>query len=575
MRFRLLIVLSSILTIPSGFSLDNNWWSYGRDYSNQRLADVPDLTPSTAPALTPIWTVHTGVKATFQASPIVIDGRMIVSLPMSGVLALDAKTGQELWRYQHTLRWKSICCGPANRGVAVSAGRVFIGTVDGRLLALDLKSGRVLWDTSVAEATESTEDATKLNAEDPLRQVEKTGSTGIGVGMAPIAANGLVFVAVNGVGYGLHPDKGLSVVGISDTVSQSGFMAAYDEQTGKLRWKWNVTQAAWEGPFKNSSGDGVPMYRDIPQEKKRVPLFKDAWRQGGGSIYASPAYDPVRHLLIFGTGNPSPQMADDSRPGDNLYTSSLVALDARTGQMVWAYQQIPHDRWGYDVASPPVLMDLSWQGQTVPAVASASKLGWVYLHDRRTGALLFKTDPFVPQFNLFQNPSVGDGVLIAPGIAGGANWSPGAYHANTGLLLIPGIHLPTRYTLHQETAPDGKAYSYVSTQDSSNRAGTLTALDLNHRGAMAWQIISPEPWIGGVAVTESGVVFTGSGQQHFTAYHLKTGDKLWEVALDAGVNAPPVVWSEDGEARVAVVAGGNALFGTKAGDTISVFGLKH
>jgi glucose dehydrogenase len=575
MTFRSALALAACLVLPSLHAETTEWASYGQDYSNQRQADVSDLTPESVQGLQPIWTVHTGVKATFQASPIIVQDRMVVSLPMSGVLVLNAHTGEEIWRYKHTLRWKSICCGPANRGVAVSHGRVFIGTVDGRLLALSLETGQVLWDSAVAEATASTEKSDRLNADDPLRQVDKVGSTGIGIGMAPIAHDGLVYVAVNGVGYGLHPDQGLAVVGISDTESQSGFVAAYDEITGVERWRWKITDPHWEGTFKNSSGDGVPMHRNIAQEKKDLKRFPLAWQQGGGSIYASPALDPERHLLFVGTGNPSPQMADDSRPGDNLYTSSLVALDSRTGKKVWAFQQIPHDRWGYDVASPPILMTLKMGKKTIPAVASASKLGWVYVHDRVTGKLLFKSDPFVPQRNLFQNPRAGDGVMIAPGIAGGANWSPGAYSDSTGLMLVPGIHLPTKYILHQEKNSEGKPYSYVSTQDSTERGGTLTALNLNARGKKVWQVKSREPWIGGVAVTSSGVVFSGSGEQHFSAFDLKTGEKRWDVALDAGVNAPPVIWSDQGEARVAVVVGGNSLFATKVGDTIAVFGLRH
>ena len=176
-------------------------------------------------------------------------------------------------------------------------------------------------------------------------------------------------------------------------------------------------------------------------------------------------------------------MADASRPGDNLYTSSLVALDLRTGKMVWHYQQVPHDRWGYDVASSPVLLEVMQGGKRIPAVAQASKTGWVFVHDRRDGTLLFRSDAFVPQRNLFTPPQPGEGVVIAPGIAGGANWSPSAYDAKRQLFFVGALHLPTRYIAHEVRGPDSSVTQYASTQNTDEAWGTLTALDLAHRGS--------------------------------------------------------------------------------------------
>jgi len=566
-------LLISGLALASHEPSSQDWGLHGHSYNNQRFSPLTQINTHNVDSLVPAWTYHSGVNATFQTTPIVQKGVMYVSLPMSGVAAVNAETGEEKWKYKHVSRWKSICCGPANRGVAVDHDRVFIGTVDGRLVALDAKTGQPLWDVPVAEQTGSTESTQSLSANDPLSKVEKTGSTGVGISMAPIVYHDKVFVAVNGVGYGLHPDQGLAVVGVSNTQSQSGFMAAYDAKTGKRLWKWDVTGPGWEGAFKNSSGDGVPMHRDIENEKAAFANFSDAWRYGGGSIYASPAIDKGRGLLIFGTGNPSPQMADDTRPGDNLHTSSLVALNLKTGKLVWAYQQIPHDRWGYDVATPPVLMTLKLKGHAIPAVASASKLGWVYVHDRRNGKFLFKSEAFVPQSNLFAVPSGGEGVVIAPGIAGGSNWSPTAFDRKHGLLIVPALHLPTRYIAHEEKDAQGKSFSYVSTQDGDEKGGTLTAIDLAHGGSIRWQEKTAEPMIGGVLATAGGIVFTGSGQQHFSAYNAVNGTKLWDVTLDAGVNAPPITWKQGKKQMVAVAVGGNALFGLKTGDTVAAFAL--
>lgn len=571
----LMMVLSAALVF-SGFAgahdHPEDWANHGHSYGNQRYSPLNEINLHNVDQLIPAWTYHSGVNATFQATPIVIKGVMYVSLPFSGVAAIDAKTGEEKWKYKHISRWKSICCGPANRGVAVSQDKVFIGTVDGRLVALDTKTGSPVWDVSVAEQSSSTESASNLSEDDPLSKAAATGSTGIGISMAPIVYHDKVFVAVNGVGYGLHPDQGLAVVGMTTTRSQSGFMAAYDSKTGKRLWKWDVTGPGWEGKFKNSTGDGVPMHRDIAGEKMALSEFSDAWRYGGGSIYASPAIDRERGLLIFGTGNPSPQMADDTRPGDNLYTSSLVALNLKTGKLIWAYQQIPHDRWGYDVATPPVLMSLKIKGRTIPAVASPSKLGWVYVHDRRNGKLLFKSEAFVPQNNLLAEPTSGDGVVIAPGIAGGSNWSPAAYDPKNGLIFVPALHLPTRYISHKETK-NGKVFNYVSTQDGEEKGGTLTALDLRHGGSIRWQEKTSEPMIGGVLATAGGVIFSGSGQHHFSAYDSLYGNKLWDVELEAGVNAPPVTWKQGNQQMVAVAVGGNSLFSLKTGDAIEAFVL--
>ena len=567
-----LSTLSLLAGSASAGGTDVDWAQHGEGYENQRFASLTQIRPGNVARLAPRWTYHTGVMATFQATPIVRDKVMYVSLPFSGVVALDAATGKEIWKYKHQSRWKTLCCGPTNRGVAVDDGKVYIGTVDGRLLALDARSGQPVWDTSVAEQSGNTESSTDLNKDDPLGKVAPSGSTGIGIAMAPIVFDGRVFVAVNGVGYGLHPDQGLAVVGVSATQSQSGFMAAYDARTGALLWKWDVTGPGWEGAFRNSTGDGVAMHREIAAEKAQLASYQDAWKYGGGSIYESPAIDRARHLLIFGTGNPSPQMADSTRPGDNLHSSSLVALDLRDGKLIWAYQQVPHDRWGYDVANPPTLFDLTWKGKVIPAVAEASKMGWVYVHDRRNGKFLFKSEPFVPQRNLLQ-PPVKEGIVIAPGIAGGANWSPNAFDRSTGLLFVDALHLPTRYVLHEETDAQGKPFTYVSTQNIEEQAGTLTAIDLRHGGKIRWQEKTDEPLIGGVLATDGGLVFTGVGHQHFAAFDARKGNKLWDVELDAGVNAPPISWQTDGEQFVAVAAGGNSLFGFKTGDTIAAFAL--
>jgi PQQ-dependent dehydrogenase (methanol/ethanol family) len=550
-----------------------DWPLHGYDLQGTRYSTLRQIDTSTVKDLAPAWTWHSGVTATFQATPIVLDTVMYVSLPFSGVAALDARDGRELWRYRHEPRTDKLCCGPANRGVAVAGDKVYIGTTDGRLLALDRKTGKVVWDVTVAEYGGTTEATSQLAESDPLARVAATGSTGVGISAAPLVYDGKVFVGIAGVGYGLHPDQGLAVVGLSGQYGRPGLLAAFNAATGRPVWHFDVTGEHWEGEFRASTPDGVNLHRDVAAERKAVAAHADAWRYGGGSIYSTPVVDAERNLLILGTGNPSPQMADASRPGDNLYTSSIVALDIRTGKLVWHYQQVPHDRWGYDAASPPTLIDLGDRDRRMPAVAQAGKTGWVYVLDRRSGRLLFKSEPFVPQRNLFAPPRPGDGVIVAPGIAGGANWSPSAYDPVRRLFFVAALHLPTRYLAHEVRRPDGSVLQYASTQDTRESWGMLSAVDLATQGKIRWQVKTDEPLVGGVLATAGGLVFAGAGKGRFGAFASGTGKRLWSWQGQAGVNAPPITYAVNGRQYVAVAVGGNALFGFKQGDALAVFAL--
>jgi alcohol dehydrogenase (cytochrome c) len=573
MRCLLLLSLLGLVRQPAAAQQDAGWPLHGYDLAGARFSPLAAIDTGNVARLVPRWTYHSGVTATFQATPIVVGGIMYVSLPFSGVAALDAATGRERWRYTHVSRSDKPCCGPANRGVAVAGGLVYIGTIDGRLVALDAAGGAIRWDVTVAEYGGTTEATSQLGPDDPLSRVGATGSTGVGISAAPLVYQGRVFVGIAGVGYGLHPDQGLAVVGVAGRYGRPGLMAAFDATTGRPVWRWEVTGPKWEGGYRASTAYGVPLRRDVAAERRAAAGHADAWRYGGGSIYATPVVDTARRLLIFGTGNPSPQMADASRPGDNLYTSSLVALDLRTGRLVWHYQQVPHDRWGYDVASAPVLLDVMLHGRRIPAVAQASKTGWVFVHDRRDGTLLFRSEAFVPQHQLFTPPQPGDGVVIAPGIAGGANWSPSAYDSGRGLFYVAALHLPSRYIAREARRPDGSVLPYASTQTTPEAWGTLTALDLRAGGRLRWQVRTEEPLVGGVLATAGGLVFSGAGKGRVAAYDAGTGRELWSYRCSAGVNAPPVTYAVDGGQLVAVAVGGNALFGFPQGDVVMAFGL--
>lgn len=560
-----------------------NWLSYGRDYGQQRYSPLTQINRETIGRLVPKWIYQTGTTASFQATPIVVDGVLYLSMPFDHVAAIDAASGRELWRYEHQRRTPKMCCGPASRGVAVAYGKVFIGTVDARLIALDAASGKPVWDVAVATDEGPTESVGQLDAGKAATRPSATGSTGIGVNMAPLVVDGKVIVGITGVGYGLHleaetPNAPVgTVVGFAGRYGRPGFYAAFDAQTGRRVWQFDTVPASgWEGSFRSTTPDGVALPRDPAREQAELGKYPDAARYGGGSAWTTPAYDAVSGLLYVGIGNPSPQMDDRSRPGDNLYTVSLAALDAGTGTLKWHFQQVPHDLWGYDVASPPLLFELPTDKGPVAAVGQASKLGWFYAHERRSGALLFKSEAFVPQENLFAAPTA-EGTRIAPGAVGGASWSPVAFDPASGLAYVAAAHIPIRYTLREIAGTKGGEalrYTELKPVDEPNW-GTLTAIATREGGRIRWQQRTDKPLIGGVLATAGGLVFTGEGDGFFDAFDAATGERLWRFQCGAGVNAPPVTYEVDGVQYVAVAAGGNSLFGYKSGGALIVFALQR
>jgi glucose dehydrogenase len=558
-----------------------DWPSFGRDFTSQRFAPAKQINTANVDKLVEAWKVNTGVTGSFQTTPIVQDGIMYLSLPYNHVVALDAKTGKEIWRYKHDRNkdWQ-MCCGPANRGVAVSGGRVFIGTVDARLIALDAKSGAKIWDINVVEKAILTEGQDALNKDDPNSARKVTGGTGIGIAMAPIVYKGKVIVGITGVGYGLHIDNPTAdaplgaVIGVAGRFGRPGFLAAYNVENGEKYWQFDtIPQSGWEGKFAEKLEDGATFNRDVAQEKADLAKYPDAARFGGGSAWSTPAIDTETDTLYFGTGNPSPQMNDVSRPGDNLYTVSLVALDSNTGLRRWHYQQVPHDLWGYDLASPPVLFNYNLNGKTIAAVGQASKTGWFYIHDRATGKLLKKSDAFVPQQNMFKKATF-EGIVVYPGILGGSNWSPVSVDEAKQRVFIAGIHAPIKYTLHETPGKDGAApIRYAASEPTQDpRWGLLSAIDLK-TGKIAWQNITTQPLLGGVLATAGGLLFTGEGDGHFNAYDSQTGKVLWQAKSEFGVNAPPITYTIDGVQYIAVASGGNSIFGYKQGDAVLVYSL--
>jgi glucose dehydrogenase len=580
--FKLCLFLTCVTLVACGENYSANsddWALYGNGYHNQRHSSINTINTANIDKLDLAWKYKTGKFGSFQTSPIVLDGVMVFSTAFNDVVAVDATNGSELWRYTHDLRTQKSCCGSANRGVAVSQGKVFQATIDGRLIALDLASGKQLWDIAVKDMAVNIQETLKdaLNLDLNQGEVNVIGGTGHSFNMAPQVYENMVLIGSTGAGYGLHLNTkhGLAVVGLGDSrTGLRGFIAAYDITTGEELWRWyTIKDEQWVGDWVETTEDGVSLNRDITSEKEQQKRFPNAWKLGGGSIWTTPAIDTETGWIFFGTGNPAPNMDDSTRPGDNLNTASVVALDSKTGLIQWAYQQVPHDRWGYDVASPPVLFDVEYQGETVKAVGQAGKTGWFYVFNRATGKLLYKSDAFVPQHNMFASPTA-EGVKISPAIAGGSNWSPVAVNPHSKTVFIAGIHLPAIY-YKQETEPTPDApwesYSYF-TFDRSESYGLLSAIDLNS-GRLRWQHKTIEPLIGGVLHTAGGLVFSGRGNGEFFALDENSGKKLWSYQAAYGVNAPPITYRIAGKQYVAVAAGGNKVAGYPVGDELLVFAL--
>ncbi|MEX2479425.1 MAG: PQQ-binding-like beta-propeller repeat protein [Gammaproteobacteria bacterium] len=557
---------------------DDDWLTYGHGWSNQRYSGLDEITTANVARLVPRWIFQTGILGTFPANPLIVDGVMYLSTPRNHVVALDAATGALRWRYRHVMSTAELCCGTHNRGLAWGYGRLYMVTADARFVALEAASGAIAWDIPMVDPMSGdAADLESIRDYDPAQPQAFDELTRFAGNMAPVVHDGKVFVGVSGTGYSavLGDAEAASATVLGRPGVRDGlraFLSAYDARDGRLLWRWYATAAdGWEGDFVAETAFGDALPRDLEQERQQAAAHRDAWRTGGGSIYSSPSIDPDLGLIYFGTGNAAPTYDDSVRPGDNLYTSSVVALDIETGALRWYHQLVPHDLWGYDVAAPPVLLDApDAKGEPVPALAAASKSGWLYLLDRRDGRVLRRSDPFVPQnAQMFKRPTT-DGIVVAPGAAGGANWPPAAYSPQTGLVYVPAAHQPTRY--HVESAASGRPVTVLSFLEDVERWGTLSAIDPAD-GRIAWQARSTLPLVSGVLATAGGLVFAGESNGDFSAFDAANGDRLWRFATGAGVNAPPVSYRIDGRQYVAVAAGGHALFDFPQGDAVIAFAL--
>lgn len=515
------------------------WAAYGRDYTNQRWSPLTQVTTSNVGQLQLAWVHHSGVPHASETGPVVVDTVMYFSTALNHVFAVDARTGKTYWEYVHDYQGHTVadCCSAVNKGVTVYGGRVYMGTVDADLVALDASNGRVIW---------------RVNVGDPNVGIHLTG--------APTVVDGRVITGVSGGEQGCRC-----------------YVDAYDANTGERLWRFytipSPEQGGWWGKWRETDDWGMSFHRDIAQEKKDSAKYADTWIHGGAPMWHHPAYDPQTGTLFINTGNAAPDNDGSVRPGDNLYSSSIIALDVRTGKMKWYYQEVAHDRWDYDATTPPVLLDVpDNSGRMVHAVAEAGKDGFVYVLDRATGKPIRKSDPVSPFLN-YMTPPDSSGKLVAPGTLGGTDWSPTAYDPETGYLYVDANYLPMMYWVqHEEWKPPAQYWGGTTAGATSGTYGMVTAVDLR-TGKVAWQHKLAKPVLAGLVATKGGLVFTGTSDKKFVALDARTGQQLWSYDADAAINAPPISYEIGGVQYIAVAATGIQTLNTPRGDEMLAFAL--
>jgi len=515
----------------------NNFLQSNGSYNQTRYYPASQINTKNVSKLRPVFNFQTEVLESMETAPIVVDGVMYVTTSYNHVYALDATTGKEFWHYKHKMGpVTTFCCGPNNRGVAILGDRVYMGTLDSKLVALDAKTGQVVWSTQIA---------------DPEAGYSET--------MAPVAVNGKILIGTNGGEYGIR-----------------GFVKAFDAKDGKLLWTfYTIPEKGSEGVWAVNDATGRNELRDIAAEKAQLAKQGgDFYKTLGGGVWMAPAVDLESNTAFFVVGNPSPDLYGKERPGDNLYTDSIVAVDLNTGAYKWHFQYVAHDVWDLDAVSPVILTEAKDKNGKVRKVAiHGGKTGHVYVHDRATGELIRYSEAMIPQENMWVLPTPA-GARMLPGANGGVEWSPMAVNPSLHLAYAANLHQPMTYHVEESKYPGGKLWlgGAFKTIPSEKQWGRLAAVNLD-TGKLAWKFDTEQPLIGGVLATAGGLVFNGEGNGLFRAFDAANGKKLWEYQAGAGVNAPAVSYTVKGKQYIAVAAGGNTQLDFKRGNSVLVFAL--
>jgi quinohemoprotein ethanol dehydrogenase len=519
----------------------SQWMTYGGTYDEQRFSRLKQITPANVKQLGLQWFADYDTNLSQTGTPLFIDGVIYVSTAWSKVYAFDARTGKTLWEYNPKTpgEWiRNVCCGIVNRGIAAWNGKIYIGTLDGRLVAIDAKTGTEAW---------------SILTVDKSKHYSITG--------APRVAKGKVLIGVSGGEYGVR-----------------GYLSAYDAETGKLDWRFYTVPENVTGPFENEA------------MKKAAATWSAQGLSlgGGGTVWDAIVYDPVTDLIYFGTGNGTPwnDHFRDPSNGDNLYLASIIALKADTGAYVWHYQTVPADTWDYDAVSPMTLADVKMDGKKRRVIMQPNKNGLYYVLDAAKGTLLLAT-PFTdvnwtdgvdmktgrPRVRPEARFPIGKPFNLSPGVQGAHGWQANAYSPDTGLLYVPTqtAYFPmvadanykpsdTGYNLGLDFTAPGTFY-VDHPKEKQGFVGYMQAMD-PLTGKQVWKTDVNQGPPGGAMATASGLVFQGGAtSQEVRAFDAKTGEKLWSMPVQTAVLAPPISYELDGQQYVAFSVGGNTLGG--------------
>jgi quinohemoprotein ethanol dehydrogenase len=524
-----------------------NWMSHGRDYGEQRFSPLKEVNEENVGSLGLAWHYDLDTDRGQEATPIVVDGVMYVSSAWSKVFALDAATGARLWSYDPKVppEWAvNACCDVVNRGVAVWKGKVFVGTLDGRLVALDAATGKRVWETLTID-----------------RNFRYT-ITG-----APRIAKGKVFIGNGGAEMGVR-----------------GYVSAYDAETGKMSWRFYTVPGDPSKPFENKALESA------------AKTWTGEWWKfgGGGTVWDSIVYDPELDLLYIGVSNGSPWNRRIRSPGggDNLFLSSIVALKPDTGEYVWHYQETPGEMWDYTACQQITLADLTIEGRARKAILHAPKNGFFYALDRANGSLI-SAKPYTqvnwasgidmktgrPIETAIARYTGGEPALIVPGPLGAHSWQPMSYSPLTGLVYIPVQDAGFPYKSDENFQPKKMAANYgvdvvaagmpqipeIKKAVLDSVKGRLVAWDPVGQKQI-WEVERPGPWNGGVLSTAGNLVFEGTAGGSFEAYRADNGKKLWSFDAQTGVMAGPVSYTVKGQQYVAALAGWGGVFPLVTGE---------
>lgn len=489
-----------------------NWLTYSGDYSGRRYSTLDQINRTNAAQLRPLWTYQAGDPSKFETSPIVADGVMYISEPPSNVTALDAQTGRPLWKYKHPMSPDvPVCCGRVNRGVAVLDDAVYIGTLDMRLVALDAKSGLVKWSVVVDDY--------------------KLGQSLTG---APLALDGKIIVGMAGGEYGVR-----------------GFLDAYDAATGERLWRF------WTVPS--------------PGEPGSETWAGDSWRRGSAPTWVTGSYDPDLNLIYWGTGNPGPDWNGDVRAGDNLYSNSLIALDADSGRLKWHFQFTPHDEHDWDATAVPVLIDGVVSGEARKLLLFANRNAFYYVLDRQTGEFLLGKafakqtwasglDDSGRPIRLPDTDPTVTGTRIYPSVFGGTNWYSPSYSPSDHLFFVNAADGGQVYLKAEAVYQAGAQYGAGGAHDITDEEtrGEIRALQ-PETGELKWAFpLQKRSWAG-LLSTAGGIVVGGSAEGDVFALHSQTGRPLWHFQTGGRIYANPVTYTVNGRQQIAIAAG-HALY---------------